>query len=424
VTPVDGAVQRNVVATGAVLLVFAAALSYSPNFRWEDGPRASAFGGDFIHEYLGGHLVRHGDRARFYDPAYARELQHDPAVLGFRFDTDQWSPIIYPPFYYLLLSPLSRLPFATANLLFVGLMAACFALTVALLSWAYPRERTLLTWGVALSVCFPPLITNLVMSQKGTLALLVLTGTWVLLDRRRPFAAGLVFGLLAFKPQLTLVIGLAMLLGRQWAFVRGAALTGAALVGLSVMLGVDVCRQYLVVASTMASYIETPGFPLGMMHCWYGFFRLLLAGLPVAIVQGATLLASLATVCTLARLMRGPLALATPRFALQFAGLVAGTVLLSPHLLVYDLTILLLPFFLLARLVVQASAPLRHRAWLTRLGVLLVPLTSAPSMLPFATRVQASVPLLLAILIVLARQPVAMMPGTPVALRSRALPFR
>ena len=199
----------------AALVVVATTLLISPNFRFDSGPHAVPYGGDFLQEWVGGYVVRAGDRSRLYDSAYTEALQHDAGVLGFEFRPDLYIPMVYPPFYYVLLSPLSVLPFATAVWLFLAAMAACFVASLVLLrpmtrhlaparggaGQATGRER-LLRLGALLAlpaaVAFVPFAENLVSVQKGTLVLLLFTATLVLLQGGRELAAGLVFGLQVF----------------------------------------------------------------------------------------------------------------------------------------------------------------------------------------------------------------------------------
>jgi hypothetical protein len=282
-------------------------------------------------------------------------------------------------------------------------MSGCLALTVWLLARAYPVHPALQAWGLAGALFFTPVLQNLCSSQKSTLALLILTAAYLLLNRRRPFWAGLIFGLLAFKPQLTLVVALAMLFKRQWWFVLGGAVTGAILVGLSLLTSTDACNQYLHISGHMADYINSGGFPLDKMHCWYGFWKLLLPGQDLTIVQAATLLTGGITVVVLTRLLRGPLAYGQPMFAMQFAGLVVATILLSPHLLTYDLTLLLLPFFLITHLLLTHWSLLADRQ--SRLICLLVLLYFGAGVSPLLaqrTHLQVTVLLLFALLATLA----------------------
>ena len=50
--------------------------------------------------------------------------------------------------------------------------------------------------------------------------------------------AGIVFGLMFFKPQLTLVIAVTMLMKREWQFVLGMLSTATVFLSLSLTLGI------------------------------------------------------------------------------------------------------------------------------------------------------------------------------------------
>jgi hypothetical protein len=175
------------------------------------------------------------------------------------------------------------------------------------------------------------------------------TATYALLRGGWPFAAGIVFGLVAFKPQLALVIAVVMLAKRQWRFVLGGATTGIVLLIVSLATSWQACEDYVQFALGTGSYLQTPGYELAKAHNWRGFFTLLLNGqAPTWTVSIATLGASAATLYLAWRLLAGPIDAASDKFPWQFSGLMIATVLVSPHLLTYDLTVLLFPVFLLA----------------------------------------------------------------------------
>jgi hypothetical protein len=348
--------------TGIVfgVLLFLFLTLFASNFRYSDGPQTAPFAGDFIQEYVGGYIVLYGDRSHFYDidrehpeNSYVYKLEHDPEIAGFQWQPGPWFPMIYPPFYYLLVSPLNCFPIYTAALIWLGLMIAAFIASMLLLAWHYP-ERTILLWAMPAGALFLLLVQTLTMSQKGTLLLLILTTTFVLLDRRRAFWAGLVFGLITFKPHLALVIGLAMLCKRQWQFVAGSVLTTSVLICLCFVIGPDVANQYFQVSLRMGQYSEMPGYQFKEMHSWFGFFRLLLPSAPLQVVWIATAITWSVTIALLARILWGPLAFGQPLFAIQYSGLVLATILISPHLMTYDLTPLLLPMILL---IIQVTSP-------------------------------------------------------------------
>ena len=386
------------------IFVFIVVGFFSANFQYA-AALPYPFAGDFLQEYVGGWLVLHGDHTRFYDFDYARQLEHDPAVTGYQWEGDRWFPMIYPPFWYLLVAPLALLPIRLAALLWLAGMIAALTGSLLLLARHFP-QRIILPWALPLSVLFLPSLESLQSGQKASLILLILTATFVLLDRRRPFAAGLVFGLIAFKPQLALVIGVALLLKRQWAFVAGSLATVLGLVGLCLIVGVDVSRQYFDLSLRLGDYIQTIGYPVERMHCWYGFVRLLLPDRPLAEVKLVTAVLDLATIVALARILWGPLRYGEPAFAVQFSALVLVTLLLSPHLLTYDLTPLLLPMVLLIVTVTQSDAAMaqhgRPVGWL--LAALFV-LGAASVMIAEQTHVQLSVLAIFALLLWLARRP-------------------
>ncbi len=274
----------------AALAIAGCLYGFSPNFRYASGPAAGPYAGDFLQEWLGGWIVRNGDVGRFYNVEYAYGLQHDERLVGFEWNADEYLPIVYPPFYYLVVSPLSSIPLHWSAWIWAGLMCAALTWALWLLYDGRPRPSngtrtnqldglgrpSYLPWLIPAAVLFVPVLESLSSSQKGTLCLLILTGTFTLWNRRRPLTAGMVFGLLAFKPQLVLVIAIAALWKRQWRFVAGGAMTGAVLLGLSLAMGIDVCEQYVRFALGAGEYMQTSGYDLYKSHSVWGFAALLL----------------------------------------------------------------------------------------------------------------------------------------------------
>lgn len=380
---------------------------HSPNFRASVGPGATPFGGDFLQEWVGGYIVRAGDYARFYDLEYARELEHDEGLIGFEWNEHRFLPIVYPPFYYVAVSPLSLLSVRTAAGVWALLMIACLVGAGWLLIWHGRKELPKLSpWLLPASLFFMPLIENLTSSQKGSLCLLILSGTFVLFDRRKPYWAGLVFGLLAFKPQLTLVIAFAMLLSGQWRFVLGGATTGLALGAACLAMGSDVCQQYVAFSTGAADYLHTSGYDLTKSHCLYGFFTLLASGEATVFVKGLALASFLGVGALLYIVLRRGVRPGTPGWAVQFSALVLASVLVSPHLFTYDLTILLLPIFLLGIALARRSSWPANRAVLGWLLALLFAGAGISPLIAKVTSVQLSVLLCLALLVYLAREAV------------------
>jgi Glycosyltransferase family 87 len=346
--------------------ILALAFAVSPNFRWSDAPRPSPYAGDFLHEYVGGWVVREGDPARLYDVGYFTAAQHDAALTGFTWPPEQFFQALHPPFYYLWVAPLSRLDYRSAAHLWAALGVAALVASVLLLGRSDARMRQWLGFGLALCLLYTPVAETLVSGQKSTFLLLLFTATYLLLARGRPLLAGAVFGLVALKPQLLLVVAVAMLAKREWRFAAGMTATGAALAAQSLFVGWDACSGWLGAIANPVPQRELAQ----RAHSWLGFAQLLLGEERRPAVLGLTAALVLATAVALARVLRGPLACDTPRFRIQFSAMVLATPLVSPYLFkTYDLAIFVVPLFLLARelpAAPPASAALR-RLWLVSL---------------------------------------------------------
>jgi hypothetical protein len=265
------------------------------------------------------------------------------------------------------------------------------------------------------AVAFLPFVENLVSSQKGTLWLLLFTATFVALARDRPLSAGLLFGLQALKPQLALVVPVVLLAKRAWRFVAGVAVTVAALVLVSIATGPDLAREYVRFAGGAADYARFGGGYLNRLHGLYGFFTLL-AGGPTPAARVATAAATGVVVLLLGRLFRGPLDVRGPRFPLQFAGLVVATLLVSPHVVTYDLTLLLLPMFLVGAVLVRGAVPTGRRRAVLWLLVATYLACGVSQSIASRTGFQLAVPTLLALLAVVALTdlaPIACAAGDP-----------
>ena len=96
---------------------------------------------------------------------------------------------------------------------------------------AMPNGRTLL-----LALATPAVFVNAVGGQNGTWTAALFGGGLGLLDRR-PIIAGSLLGLLIYKPQLGILIPIALLAGRRWQALAAAAATGAAASSPSVWFG-------------------------------------------------------------------------------------------------------------------------------------------------------------------------------------------
>ena len=305
---------------------------------------------DFAAFYTGGRLVF---QPSLLDPLTVVLLQVQQGLPP--------TPFVSPPFLAIVYAPLTALPYDLAALVQIAVMAA--ALVAGTLLWAgalgLPRR-----WALLGALAWGPASASVASGQVDTLALL-LSGAAVrlLADGRRP-AAGLAIALLAFKPQLTFGAGLGALrdLGRSGVATMLAG--GAVLYGLAAAaVGGDLAWPGRWLA-TMQSY-STADFAA---NGWQASSPVSL-GLRAAIAAGDALVAS-ACVALGIGVAVGVSWWALrhwspPSAAAKIAMWTAIGLVLSPHLWVYDATLLLPAIGALAAASWRAGWPATDRAFLT-----------------------------------------------------------
>ena len=317
-------------------------LTLSPNFTPSEELREDPIGADLLQEYVGGHLWIN-ESSKLYDWKHSAAIQHDVELLGFEWQESGYFPMVYPPFHYQFASLTCGLSYWS---FVVGWMfAAAIALSISafvFLNW-YREIRTGAGGWFFFAILFTPLLLSLNMGQKSTILLAILTVTFVLLHHQRSFTAGLVFGLIAFKPYLAVPIGIAMLMKKQYRFVAGSLIMLLAVTGSSVLMAPGVWGDYIQMCFGMKDYISNSGYQLENSHSLWGSMQLLLSNVNPTLVKPFAIITAIGVLTLLSRILSGPIELSSSRFAFQFAGLVVATVLISPHFYSYDLTILLLP---------------------------------------------------------------------------------
>ena len=337
----DTTPSRLILLTPLFLII--AIFLFSPNFDAGVTDRSEPFGGDFLQEWVGGHIVVTGHSNQLYDPNHFRSVQHNESLVGFRWSESKYFPPVYPPFYYAAMSGLALINYKLAVFIW-GLLSALALIATGELIWRY-YEPAQANFGMLFlaSMIFVPLLLCFTMGHKSTFLLFLLTATFLLLKHNRDVMAGLVFGFIAFKPHLVIVIGVAMLFQRNWRFVGGAFIT--LLIGLitSLQVGWEPCSQYFRLCLGMGSYVQTDGYQSAQAHSLWGACQNLLPGLGPVWIKGLAATGVVGVILILIRLMSVKTERDHYRFDAQFAAMVIATVLIAPHFYTYDLVILLLP---------------------------------------------------------------------------------
>ena len=364
---------RREIIFAAPILLSLLVLFTSPNFRTSQATQqgttsAAPLGSDFLQEWTGGYVWLSQQRSQLYSPEHFKQIQHDPDIVGFSWAESKFYPMVYPPFYYMLASPLSLLPYRLAMSLWIVAIGLTLGLTIFVwCKYFPPAERH---WGKCLiaSLAFYPILMCFNTAHKSILLLLIMTSTFLLLHHRRSFSAGAIFGLIAFKPHLAILIGVAMLLKRQWQFVLGAITSAATLIALSFVAGPDLCNDYFHQCLALGDYSTNAGYQISESHTLLSALQLTVdkASLPALyyLIAGTGVLF---VIVALYWILRGTLETNSTRFRLQYSALVIATALLSPHLYTYDLAILLLPI----GLIMFTLAPIRKLPTIGNAGKML-----------------------------------------------------
>jgi len=287
-------------------------------------------GADFIEFYTAGALVGRGDADRLYDLERQQRFEH---ALTAPQDWPGLHPFINPPFFAWPFVPLAALPYLVAFAIWSAIGVALVVATVALVRDG-PAAWRALPWAFA----FPPVFASVSYGQNALLSLFILAAAVALLRHGRDFAGGLVLGVLLYKPQLLVVLGIVLLADRRWWTVAGLATMAALLAAATLATGVPAAQSYLALASTFGAMQTHAGFPTWNMHSLYSFCVLLLPDhLEIATILAVV--ASAAAIVVVRRLQ--------PRYDVAtlrhwYAVALWGTVLASPHVFLYDLAPLLL----------------------------------------------------------------------------------
>ena len=307
---------RLAVLVQACGLVFFIAGAHGAFVAMPDPPTTT----DFASFYAAGRLANLGRAAESYDPASHRGMEEAVIALGV-----EEKRFLNPPVFLLVCAPLARLPYLVAFVLFELVTATIWLLlatriagggaTAAYCLAAIPAVWWALGWG-----------------QNSFLSASLMAGGTLLLQRR-PALGGALLGALCFKPHFGLLIPVALLAGRRWRAVIGAALSVAVLVAASVALfGVATWVAFLGMASRARQTVET-GIALAGHVDLAGAARL--AG--VSADFGWALQAALAVLaaCCVVWAWRKDAGGACPDAA--NAVLVSATLAAMPFLLFYDL---------------------------------------------------------------------------------------
>jgi hypothetical protein len=279
-------------------------------------------GGDFSAFWAASRMVLSGEAAHVYDDE--RMFAAEKSITGL----DYRNPVPYPPVWFLVIAPLA---------LFAYIPSLILWLTLTLSAFLYVTYRfaphALTVW---LTLSFPGTFQNVIHGHNGFLAASIL-GLALLIIDKYPLMAGLVLGMLIFKPHLVMIIPLFLVVGRCWRVLSGLIISLSLLVIASVILfGLDAWFRFFEKIPFMMYLLQNEFLQMHQLVSTLG--ALLLLGIPYNIAIGIHLICSLIGI--------GLTAMAwyknEPSYV-KHSLLVLSVLLVTPYANSYDLTLLALP---------------------------------------------------------------------------------
>ncbi|MDY3562250.1 DUF2029 domain-containing protein [Gemmata sp. JC673] len=352
---------------------------------WYKDSGGQLIGADHLAFYHAAKLIRDGQPHRIYSYPELIAEGYQQQLVGWDWGGPSRAFEAYrnPPFYALLYTPTAGLSYYESVAVWTLIGFSLLALAVLLLRPARPAR--VLLWALA----FFPVFATASFGQNTFISLAAFAGVYRLLSNDRTFAAGLVAGLLWFKPQLLLglFVWWALEPRRYWRCFLGVGCSGALLAAVSWAVVPEASQAFVETLRTNAGF---SGFGMWNVVNPKGFFALLLPEHP-------QLHWPLAAVCAVVgigaawwvrRKSGGPVAVMFP--VAVFLSLWA-----SPHALIYEWTLLVA-----AAVVLWERLPGSRDAWLPLFALAWAGLTATSALTAVQIRhefpvvVQAGVPVM------------------------------
>ncbi len=288
-------------------------------------------GTDFSNVWAAGKLVLEGQPDAPYDPV--RQHTAEKETFGGRpVPFFGWH---YPPLFLMVAAALALIPYGWALLAWTAVTLAAYLATLRAI---LPRPETVL-----LALAFPATFVNLGHGQNGFLTASLLGGALLMLDAR-PIVAGVLVGLLAYKPQFGVMIPLVLLVTLRWRVIAAAAATVFAACAVTLALfGTKVWTAFA--ASTeFTRVVVLEAGDTGWEKIQSIFSAVRMGGGSISAAYAAQATLALAVALSLVWLWRSRAA-----DDLKAAALACACLLATPYVLDYDLVVLAVAIAFFAR---------------------------------------------------------------------------
>jgi alpha-1,2-mannosyltransferase len=285
-------------------------------------------GTDFSNVYAAGTYALDGNADAAFDPP--QQFAREQAIFG---PTTQFYGWHYPPYFLFVAAALAWMPYGVALAVWQAVTLGLYLLMIRAIV-SPPAAGRDDYWWLLLALAFPSVLINIGHGQNGFLTAALIGGALVVLDRR-PILAGILFGLLVYKPQYGLLLPIVLAVSGRWKCFAAAAATVMLLtIATTLTFGASVWHAFL--ESTQFTRLvvleqgNTGWYKIQSIFSWARMW-----GAPIALAYALQGAAIIAIAIALARLWRG-----SASFSLKAAALCLATILATPYSFDYDMMIL------------------------------------------------------------------------------------
>lgn len=327
--------RDRVIAWAAILLACEAAL-FCFIAAWKWGwvvPGVPVQSSDFVSFVAAGRLALAGTPALAYDQGAHHLAQQ--AILSAH---APYQFFFYPPVFLLPCAALALLPYGIAYAVF---QCGTLWLFLAAMRRILGRYGAGWAWLVPI-LAFPPVFWNIGVGQNAFLTAALFAGFTLLLPAR-PGSAGVLLGMMCYKPHFGLLAPFALAAGGHWRAFAAAGTAVAGLIWITLALfGTDTWAAYIAAAAGSTGVYESGRIDLAGMITPFGALRL--NGVAASAAWGVQILAMVVAVGLVAALWRS-----RASYPVRVAVLLAATLLAAPLALLYDQLLLLVAIGWLVR---------------------------------------------------------------------------
>lgn len=307
------------------------------------GPRdrnGNIKGADFSHLYTLGSVALAHRAADLYDANAQAELtaHRIPGAAGITYIP------MYPPQVSIFFAPLAALPYDSAVVIWLVISALVYGLCC-FAGWrACPQLRNQRWTVLLLAIAFPGFFHLILWGQTSAMALASFTAAFFFLRDEKPFLAGLALGCLIFKPQLGVAAAFVFAYMRAWRVIAGGIVSAMAQLAVpAIYYGAESLRAWVRVMRSVVYNVTLLEPRPYQTHDLRIFWTMLTPGraFPFTLYVVSALVVMAMTAALWSRRPALPL-------SMRYSALLLASVLVAPHLIVYDLVILVPVFLLLA----------------------------------------------------------------------------